>query len=274
MLDGLVLKERDDPLKFILSMIAYSAFFTIVSVYATKRIIPFQVDNINFGGLVAVFFATIAVSYPLTDFLRSRDEEELKNNWKESNIIYRHFEELLVYIGVFLATTLAFGITSYFLNDGFFTIQEMILEGIRGDFAATGNITASAAFYKILFNNFWVFLATFGISFLISGGMAFVIIWNASIVGVLIGKLSSSIVDIPIQLMPYIVHGTVEIAAYVFAGFAGYLFAYHFETFCKHETHSECSFNIVMKDGFVLLVLGLLFLVLGASLETGYPFVL
>ncbi len=271
MLDGLILQERDDLLKFILSIIVFATIFTLISVYAAEWIMPFRVQGINFGGIVAVFFATLALSYPLTDFLRSRDEKELKHNWKESNILFRHFEELMVYLGIFVATTIAFGIATYFINGDFFQVQELILEGIRGDMAVTGDITASAAFYSILLNNLGVFAMTFAVSFLIAGGMSFVIIWNASVVGVLIGNLASSIAEIPIQLLPYIVHGTVEIAAYVFAGFAGYLLAYHIEHYFKHGTHTECSFLKILGDSIVLVVLGVIFLVLAAMLETGYP---
>ncbi len=275
MLDGLVVREKNNLRKFVISLLIYSTVFTLASVLLVEYVLPFNVGGMNLGGIVSVFIATLAVSYPLTDFMRSRDNEELNSRWSEPNIMRRHFEELYAYVAVFIAAAIGFGIASYFLSGDFFTIQSMILEGIRGEAAMTGQMTAGSSemFYNILVNNLFVFLSTFAISFFISGGLAFIIIWNASVLGVLLGTLSSNIVQVPINLLPYIVHGTVEVAAYVFAGFGGYLLAYHIEHYLCEETHCEGCFKLVVRDVVALICLGVLFVFLGAVLETGYPFV-
>ena len=272
MLDGIFIDEEDDVGAFVMMISISAVFFTVVSVLLAGKIVPFQVGQVNYGGLIAVFLATLSLSYPLTNYLRDRDHEEIANNWKETSILERHFEEMSVYVGLFFAATIGFGISSFFMSDGFFTIQSMVLEGIRGN--VTGNITAATSFYTIFMNNLMVLGATFGLSFFISGGMLFILLWNASVLGVLVGTISSSVAHIPIELMPYVVHGSVEVAAYVFAGFAGTLLAYHFEHYYVRGNHTKHSFRKVVADSIMLALLGVVAVLIGAVLETGYPLTL
>jgi uncharacterized membrane protein SpoIIM required for sporulation len=248
-----------------------TAIFTGLAIILTEWIIPFKVNDMHYGGLTSVFLATLAISYPLIDYLKSRDREELQDNWSEPNLLYRHGLEIMIYVfGCFITSTIVFSLAAHFLGQDFFQVQVSVLENIRGEGSVTGDVTSATTFWLILINNLMVYFATFALSFFISSGMVFITLWNASVLGVLVGLKSSSLLHIPFKTFPYLIHGTVEIGGFITAGLAGTLLAYNLEHYILQDTHHAGSFRQLLKDGFILLIIGVGMIFFAASIETGY----
>ncbi|MFB6075922.1 MAG: stage II sporulation protein M [Candidatus Aenigmatarchaeota archaeon] len=57
--------------------------------------------------------------------------------------------------------------------------------------------------YGIISNNLFVFFITFLLSFVLSAGMVFILVWNASVIGVFFGKkIAAAGVNAPLSFVP------------------------------------------------------------------------
>jgi len=240
-----------------------SLFFTVISVFLVHRIVPFNVGGTELAGVMAVLLTSLAVSYPFSRHLLLREKQEVAKDWSETHLLKRHAEEIELYLSFFLGTTIGFAFSTFFVPDSFYTIQQDVLQSIG---APTGQVIGSTFFMEIVKNNLWVFAVTFILTFFITSGIVFVLAWNASVLGVLIGTLSSSIIEVPLLTVPYLPHGLLEIAGYVLAGIAGALLSYEAELILFEE--SDMSTDIVLsKDVLTLVILGVGCIVLAGIIE-------
>jgi uncharacterized membrane protein SpoIIM required for sporulation len=275
MLDALLYSHGEETSKqhlfFYTSL--YTTLFTGISIFLTNAFLPFQLNGIQLGGVMAVLLTTLALLYPLTSYLRSRDEEELQTQWSESSLIKRHIQEAEVYLTVFFAASLIFGIAYLLVPSSFFEVQSAALPALENTAqqtaAVTGNLVQTqGVFSEIFINNTGVFFITFLLSLLITGGMIFILIWNASVLGTQLGQLSSSIIEAPARLLAYVPHGVPEIGGYILAGLSGSLLAYHIEHYLFYETHDHESFSRTLIDSSTIFILGIGLIALGAGVET------
>lgn len=130
----------------------------------------------------------------------------------------------------------------------------------------TGNIISPSLFFEIISNNLSVFFLTFILSFLLTAGMVFVLVWNASVLGVFLSKVSKSILHVPVVSISYIPHGILEVSGYILAGISGFFLSHEIEEFVEWDKKGRAV--KLMEDSSFVLILGLLFLILGAVLES------
>ncbi len=247
-----------------------TALAVIASLLIAQFILPFHVGGIDLGGLVAVFFTSLALVYPFTSYIKERDLEEITASWEEPRLLRRHAEEVKIYLTSFLAATFIFAAAVLILPDRFFTIQYTVLDAMNslsGMTGATGFITADSFFINIVTNNLSLLGATFALSFLISGGMVFVLVWNASILGVLIGATSDHLLEVPVRTAPYLVHGSIEVTAYILAGLAGTLLAIDTETLMTSGKDDIHNYIRPARDVTVLLSLAFLLIIIAGLIE-------
>ncbi|MGM5483397.1 MAG: stage II sporulation protein M [Nanobdellota archaeon] len=132
-------------------------------------------------------------------------------------------------------------------------------------------------FQHIFFNNFGVLIFIFLTSFIFGAGSIFILAWNASIIGVFIGDslhrtanflsgkvIFAYLIDIPRIVGPLLVHGVFEFAGFFCAAIAGGVISV---AILKNKVNSK-PFAIVMKDGFELMLLSVLLILIGALLES------
>ncbi|MCJ7450489.1 MAG: stage II sporulation protein M [Candidatus Nanohaloarchaeota archaeon QJJ-9] len=268
MFEALFFKKEDidNPEEEIKKIALASVFYAIAGIIVAKYILPFYIDGTNFCGLIAVLVTSIGLSYPVTRYIKARDNEEIKKKWSEETLLGRHITELAVYSTIFLGATLVYGISRIFLHKNFFSAQSLVINSVN---SAAGNITANSMIGSILANNFGVFLITFALGFLVSGGIVFILIWNASILGAEVGSISPTVFHVPLKTMAYLPHGLLEIAAYILAGLSGTLLSFHLEHYFRHGTHSIETLKITVKDISTIFILGLIALLLAGIVETG-----
>ncbi|MBI5354901.1 MAG: stage II sporulation protein M [Candidatus Aenigmarchaeota archaeon] len=132
-------------------------------------------------------------------------------------------------------------------------------------------VSAATNFWVIVQNNLWVFAITFLVSFFISAGGIFVLVWNASILGVFLSNLimGPGCPNVPAILSPtcYIVHGILEIIAYIIAGIAGSLFSKQFSLYFFRKIGNEEVFMRIWKDVTILVSIGVLLIFVAGAVE-------
>lgn len=239
----------------------FGVVFTIIALLLTNYILPIK------NGLIAVFLISLAAAYPLVAYLRVEEDEEEKliKKHKEKNLLKRHEKELMIYLSFFLGVMIVFVIAVFLLPDSFFSPQNEIIKGITG-FATfqTGNFADVNILSTILLNNLEIFLLAFALSFVISAGMIFILVWNASVLGVFLSEIISTNLIIALSYLP---HGLLEISGFMLAGVAGALLSHQFEHFKKGH-HNKSVFRGILKDIGILLFIGVIVIIVGGLIET------
>ncbi|GEM_PF-262479 len=139
-------------------------------------------------------------------------------------------------------------------------IREQITGKATGKGA--GGMDFNSVFNLIFFNNMSVLLYAVLFSFLFGAGAIYLITWNSSVVGVLIGKTIVATNHFAfIGLLP---HGIPEFAGYFFGAISGGLISVAVSK-GKYMSH---EFEVIAKDSFILLIIALLSLFMGGIIET------
>ncbi len=170
-------------------------------------------------------------------------------------------EIISCFIAVFAGITLVFSLLYLILppeiSSKTFRTQIDEIRAIRGYFWFGGT------FQTIFINNVGVLFLSFLFSFIYGSGAIFILAWNASILATAASMLAQSlggITKLPIALLSYMPHGSLEIVAYFLAAVAGGILSYYFTRGIRSK--------VVIEDCLFLLSLGMIFLLLGATVET------
>jgi uncharacterized membrane protein SpoIIM required for sporulation len=107
-----------------------------------------------------------------------------------------------------------------------------------------------------------VMFFSFLFSLVFGAGAIFIIVWNASILGVYIGQLAEALWHIPIVGLSFLPHGIPEIGAYLCAGLAGGIVSAMLLR--KNTKHVK---EVVLFDCAKLLMLGTFLVFIAAAIE-------
>lgn len=244
-----------------LSMFLFSLLFSFAVLYFTKTFIPLPT------GISSVFLISLAAAYPFVRYMKHEEESESKmqKRLSEKSLLKRHEKELLLYVAFFLGVIITFIISSFVFGTNSFEAQ---LESISGMQNIRGYVTQNTiGFSEVFLNNLTVFSITFLISLMISAGMVFILVWNASVLGVFIASNSENAIMAHVNILPYLPHGIIEIAGYIMAGIAASLLSYQLERKIRGKNYAKGVFSQVLADVFLLVVIGIGLLIIGATIE-------
>jgi len=170
-------------------------------------------------------------------------------------------EVIMSFVAIFAGMTLVFSLLYLLLPteiaEKSFQTQINEIKAIRGYFWFGGT------FQTILINNIGVLFLSFIFSLIYGSGAIFILAWNASILATATSMLAKSLggaYKLPIALLSYMPHGSLEIVAYFLAAIAGGIASYNL-------TRSK-EIKVFLEDCLFLLALGMVFLLLGAIVET------
>ncbi|MFB6203819.1 MAG: hypothetical protein ABEK01_05000 [Candidatus Nanohaloarchaea archaeon] len=215
-------REGDLDVLFVLGMV--SAF---IGFGLARYLFPSET------ALLTVFFGSMPLTYSLTKFFL---EDEAKQR--------PHLPEIKVYGSLFVGQLLAFMVLGFYFPSAF-GVQGSIIGSELAEMGITGGATSGAGFMSILVNNMVVFLGILVVSTLIGSSGAFILTWNASVLGVFIGSLLKALPNHPVayilgtQKVPsplaYLPHATFEMGGFIIAGITGSLmsaalYRRHFDT--------------------------------------------
>lgn len=204
----------------------------IVGFMAAEILFPTQSD------ILSVIFAAVPMIFSLTKkFLE--DEADGRP----------HIPEIEAYLSIFVGVTLAFFMLALNVSDAF-EIQKAVL-------GPAGNAVSNAGFSAILSNNLMVFSAVFLLSMLIGSAGAFILTWNASVLGVFLAGVAETQ---PLKVLAYLPHSLFEMSGFIIGGIAGSLIS---AAVYRHHFDRE-----TWIDYLRLLALGVLCIFAGAFLET------
>jgi uncharacterized membrane protein SpoIIM required for sporulation len=238
-------------------------------------------------GLVTVVLAAIPLVYPLTRYFLE-DEE---NNRP-------HLPEIFTYGDLFLGQVIGFFLVAYY-NPEVLSLQISMFESQLTSMGITGYATAPEIFRKILANNVMVFFFILGTATVIGSAGAFILTWNASVLGVFLAILTRELSEsyqkivtgtelIPTPLA-YVPHATFEMTGFIVAGVSGSLLSASLyraiESFLDKTEISDLTSPKAVLDDIISLIKeiirrvhwvdysimifgGLLMILVGAVLET------
>ncbi|NIO21365.1 MAG: hypothetical protein GTN76_11665 [Candidatus Aenigmarchaeota archaeon] len=241
---------------------------TIGILFSTQLSYRIQVPGggvANLTGLFAVIFTIVPSVYFLTTVIKKEEEkeEEACRKHYQQSFWDKHGNDILMFLFYFFGVTFAFAIWALVLPTDFFQVQLAKIEEIRS--AVTGAAIQKGSFsgfMTIFTNNLQVMMFAFIFSLLFGAGAVFIIVWNASVLGVFIGKLSKTILHIPAESLRFLPHGIPEVLAYLCAGLAGGLISA-----AILRCRSTDILKVIVWDSVKILLLGILLLVVAAGIE-------
>ena len=243
MIPEYILEEEKEHHYYRIILIALIS--TFLGFFIAQKLFPSQVD------ILAPVFAAIPIVYPLTAKLLD-DEKENRN----------YVPEIKSYGAIFTGQVLAFFSIALVLTEKFSLQREII--GITG--YAT---QSSATFTSILINNLTVFAAIFILSIITASAGAFILTWNASVMGIFFAHLVTQLPnDISLLLgtsetpspIAYLPHSTFEMTGFIIAGISGTLIS---AALYRKHFEKENALKFIK-----LAAVGLLMVIIGVVLET------
>lgn len=236
-----------------------------VAVFVSTQVAG-SVSSIGFGYFV-VLFTIIPSVYFFTELIKKEEaiEEKMIKKYRNGSFFSRHERDLLIILLYFAGITLSFAIWSFLTPDSFSIQIDKInqIKGVSGQITEfTGHAANFETFERIFVNNMQVFVISFIFSLLFGAGAVFIIVWNASVLGVYIGQLSKYIWHIPIVSLSFLPHGVFEIGGYICAGLAGGIVSASIL-----RKNNKDVIKIVIFDSIKLIFVGVMAIMLGAGIE-------
>lgn len=129
----------------------------------------------------------------------------------------------------------------------------------------TGSATSSAdAIISIFANNIYVLIFTILFSLVFGAGAIFILVWNASVIAAAIGIFSKeSLVNLPLGLFRYMIHGVPEIGAYFVGALAGGIVSV---AVIRKDLRGEGTWRI-LQDSLILVIIAVGILFVAALME-------
>ncbi|MDP2924933.1 MAG: stage II sporulation protein M, partial [Nanoarchaeota archaeon] len=221
------------------------------------------------SSLIMVFFTVLSCVYIVQKAIKI--EEDKERSYKSELWILKEHSKLLIFLlFLFIGFVFSFSLWALFLPEDklliLFSLQNNIVEGIRSG-SMTGNAITGNTFFIIISNNFKVLIFSLVLAFFYGAGSIFVLSWNASVMGFVIGDLArgaNGLISLPIAFAKYFLHGIPEMLAYITMALAGGII---YTAVWKGDLFKFQKFKKLTLDVFVLMLISVLLLFLAAAIE-------
>ena len=235
-------------------------------------------DYASISGVFLTAMPLVVIMYRLLKFEERKDLRICS----ERRLIEEHGKALSMFIFMFLGMVISYSLLFTILpqdvTEKIFSLQINVIRSINLE--ASGYFTNNtAALTAIIINNLKVLFFSIFFSFLYCSGAVFILVLNASIIGVAVGSIiRNSISDyagsshmvflynyfksFPLSF-GYAVHGIPEISAYFVGALAGGIISV---AVVNHDFGNE-EFRRIVLDSVDLLVISVLLLILAGLLE-------
>jgi uncharacterized membrane protein SpoIIM required for sporulation len=242
-----------------------SAIYASLSLIFSLWIFP------EHSSIIMIFLSVISCIFLVQGSLIFEEKEENKSK-SEEWILKEHSKLILLLLSIFIGFMFAFIIWSIVLpsnvSETVFKSQISVINEIRSvNNIITGNAVNNTDFIIILSNNLKVLLFSFILALFYGAGSLFVLAWNASILGFVIGNLAKTqlgLLSLPLLFTKYLTHGIPEMISYFIASLAGgIIFIKIVRDDFKKSTNKKTFIDIMILIGISLLVL-----IIAALIET------
>lgn len=246
-----------------LEMMLIGFFYSSISIFLGFWIFP------EHASLVMVFLTTLSCLYVVQGAIKIEESKE-SNVKSEKWILKEHYKALSFLIFLFLGFILSFIFWTFVLPhekiQALFSLQDSVVENIRS-ISSTGKAISSEPFALILLNNLKVLFISLVFSFFYGAGAIFILAWNASIMGFVIGTLARrtfGFIALPLAFTKYFLHGFFEMTAYLLAALAGGII---YISICKKDLFDSNKTKRIVIDASILTGIAVLLLILAALIE-------
>ncbi len=260
--------------------------FFVGLVYASLSIILVHLFFTNdpvlseFSGVLVVTFS-VMFSLPFIYYLLNSEEQQDEQATGILEVWKAHGDAIYVFLWLFVGFVVAFSFWNVMLqNDSLFNAQVGTYCAINNPGAVkecvsqysfdtlapkTGAATSGTHFLFILENNVYVMIFTLIFSLIFGAGAIFVLAWNASVIAAAIGIFTQyELIQIPLGLIRYLIHGIPEISAYFITALAGGMLGVSIH---RHGVKHPLFIHVI-QNVIILLFIALSILVLAAMVET------
>lgn len=212
----------------------------------------FEISFYAFLILIAV-----ALSYPFTQFLKHDDNDELLKKHNELSLLQRHAKELLATWVIFIALVCGFFVALSYSTSLPTNLQDFSI-------GLTGLLQDDISFLPLILNNLGIFFLAFFLSFISISALFFIIQWCALLFSLLLYRVGEVAPILNVVILS-LSSTLFEVGGYILAGFCGILLSLRFDI---HKKKFKTSVDKqLLKDIGILLSIGIVFIVLGVTLE-------
>jgi uncharacterized membrane protein SpoIIM required for sporulation len=261
-------------------MFFIGAFYATISLILVEWIFSSDPVLSKYIGILVVTFCVMFCIPFMYYALRGEEKKDLELKGF-TRLLKEHSKALLYFMFLFMGFVVAFSFWYIVFADGnqSFRVQietycainkpahfeECVSEyGVEHISKTTAFLTAKEKIVNIFANNIYVLIFTLVFSLIFGAGAIFILAWNASVISAAIGIFSkSSLANLPLGLMRYMIHGIPEIGAYFAGALAGGIVSV---AVIRHEVHSE-KFWIILQDSLNLVIFAVVLLFIAALIE-------
>ena len=231
----------------------------------------------KFSGMIVVTFC-VMFSLPFMYFIIKTEEKQDETTEGFRGVWRVHKDAIYAFMWLFLGFIVAFSFWYIILgNSSLFNAQIETYCSInspggvedcvsRYDIgnSATGSVTGFERIKSILINNIYVLIFTLIFSLIFGAGAIFILAWNASVIAAAIGIFTRyKLIDIPLGIARYMIHGFPEIAAYFITALAGGILG----TGIIRNGFKDKKFLRVLENVILLLFMAIVILIIASIIE-------
>jgi len=260
--------------------------FFIGAFYATLSLIlvtwVFGKDPVlsKYSGMLVVTFC-VMFSIPFIYFSMRKEEQKDMELTGFKRLLKEHGKAMVYFMFLFLGFVIAFSfwyiavsggnqnfkaqIETYCSINKPSNFQECVTQFYGGEVSrTTGYVVGTDRVINIFANNIYVLIFTLVFSLIFGAGAIFILSWNASVISAAIGIFAKSdLMNLPLGLVRYMVHGIPEIGAYFGGALAGGIVS---AAIIKQDYHSD-KFWIVLQDALNIIIMSVLILFIASLIE-------
>ena len=261
-----------------LEMFFIGAFWASVSLLLVTFV--FGQDSIlkEGSGLLVVIF-TMMSCMPFIYYIIKLEEKKDIEIDDSGRLIKEHSKAIHAMMWMFLGFAIAFSFWYIILPDSAgqnfnFQIKTFCAInspsnydyciGQHGLSSITGSATKMNSVLSIFANNIYVLIFTILFSLVFGAGAIFILVWNASVIAAAVGIFAKgSMINLPLGILRYMIHGIPEISAYFVGALAGGIVSV---AVIRKDLRGEGSWRI-LQDSLLMVIIAVGILVAAALME-------
>jgi len=258
-------------------MLIIGIIYSSLSVILVNWIFSSDIVLAKYSGILVVTF-TVMFSIPFFYYMIRLEESKDLEIDRSISLLKEHGKAIHSLLWLFLGFVIGFSFWFIVLGnvDNFRAQIETYCiinspsnyEGCVSQYGvkagATGFATSTNLLLGIFTNNLYVLIFTVIFSVIFGAGGIFIIAWNATVISAAVVIFSkSNLINLPISISRYLIHGIPEIGAYFIGTLAGGIIGI---SIIKKEYRTDKFWNI-LHDSLLLIIIAIVILIFSALIE-------
>lgn len=219
------------------------------------------------ASLAMVFLSVLSCLYVVQGAIKLEEKKEKDCN-SEGWVLREHLKPLMFLLMLFIGFVIAFSVWSFVLSpEKMMSVFEMQSNSVNHIRSLTGNATMEGPLFFIIINNVKVMVVSLIFALFYGAGSIFILAWNASIMGFVIGNLARDtfgVIAFPIAFTKYFLHGIPEMFAYIIAALGGGIL---YVSFLKGDLFKKGRTKRILIDVGLMMLIALFIIFLAALIE-------